>query len=194
MVEGVMNLPAWESPRWAGVGLVLVAGFVLLWRLDRWATRRRQRIERERREEMLARRAAGRARGEVMARTSEHRAVRIPGPGPSAVPLLEADRAQLLAMVRGLQERLRAAEAELAIRPDPDPILSALSVRPLSLSQLAATVGAPYLDVERDCRRLIHITEQVEKIRPGGRGDWKYQLRGTRSARPGTVPARGEAG
>jgi hypothetical protein len=183
----VMGLPAWESPRWIGVGLVLVVGLGGLYRLDRWASDRRARYQEA---EAEARREAVQARGEAMARIAERQPRRVPAPVPS---LLHADQRQLIATIRSLQRRLDAAEAELAIRSDPDPILSALSVRPLSLSQLAATVGRPLPDVQRDVLRLIHITEQVERVREG-RGDWKFALAGKRSARQGIVPARGEVG
>lgn len=186
MVETFLKLPGWESPRWILVGFLVVVLAGLL-QLDRWAADRQARF---REAQVAARREAGRRRGEVMRQTRP-----VPRSGPRAPSLLNADQRQLIATIRSLQARLDEANLELSIRREPDPILRALLVGPLSLSQIAATIGEPVTDVDRRCKRLLHITEQIERVQIGGRGDWKYALPGSGSAREsGKLPARGKAG
>lgn len=188
-VQGFSDLPPWHDVRW----LILVAAVAVLlagWAADEWAEKRRVRLA-------AARKAARKAarRPAVMPTTGEHKIVEAVRASTRRAPsILDADQRQLLAMVRSLQTRLTAAQRELQIRPEPDPILRVLLDGPRSVSQVAATLGVPVRDVDRRLLRLAHVTEQVEKVR-AVHGDWLYQLAGIdRSARSGTLPARGKAG
>lgn len=195
MVETMALVPGWVFDPVTIYVLVLIMFVLIAWmKLDDVLVERRGRAEQERR------RAARLARsGQPMDRvTAQHR--RIPpsvltpevvsGPrSPVEAPALTARERELLDTIRALRGQMAALRRELAVRPDPDPVLSALAVRSLSLAQICQTVGLDSIDAEGRLARLIHVTEQVRRVDRPGR-DPHYELADARSARP-TLPARG---
>lgn len=183
-------------PGWLFEPVTIYAGVLIMFVLIGWM-KLDDVLARRRAEAEAARRAAARRARQTRPMdsvTAQHRAIppSVLTSGPRSPvdgrPVTGRER-ELLDTIKALRGQLAAMRRELAVRPDPDPVLSALAVRPLSLAQICQTVGLDSLDAESRLARLIHVTEQVTRVERPGR-DPQYELAAFGSARR-TLPARG---